>query len=333
MSNSGPIFIVGAPRSGTSLLRNMLNRHPSIWLCDETRFGFKIFARSKAFGDLGKLENRQLLVDRYIETNAAKGLGYAPDGLANALLHGGTSYKEFFTALIRYGAVTKGCARFGEKTPGHAFITETLCEWYPDCLVVHIVRDPRDVVASLQRMPFGSDCIASNTRIWKKHVVSAETSSHRHNFLQVRYESLIEDPESILRRVLERAGEEYTPLLLEAGDAKEDNEWWFERANKPLQSTRIGKWRGQLSDEEVSIVEWLASDEMSRFGYDRETSTTSLLTSSKALFSEVYDRIRVRARYVPILWYHWIEPTKLADEDRAWETWMRRGSSLQDDSR
>ena len=308
----------------------MLNRHPSIWLCHETRFGFKVLPRRGAFGDLSVTSNRRLLVDRYLETIAARGLGYPPDRLADVLMREGTSYKALFTALIQFGALEKGRTRFGEKTPGHALISEMLCEWFPDCTLIHIIRDPRDVVASLQRVPFGSKCVASNTRTWMNHVSGAEASNHRENFLRVQYEHLVKDPESVLRQVLTKVGEEYTPRMLAADDSVESSEWWFNRAQGPLENNRIEKWRSQLGAKDAGIVEWLAGDEMEKFDYTREMDRISFLTRIVAIGSELYDRILVRLAHLPTLWYYWIKPTELASEDRAWAKRTTRNSSMPD---
>src|SRR6267378_254336 len=63
-----PIFIVGAPRSGTTLLRNMLNRHPAIAICRETVFFQYVYQRRRTFGSLGELRNRRRLITEYLST-------------------------------------------------------------------------------------------------------------------------------------------------------------------------------------------------------------------------------------------------------------------------
>ena len=55
MGSKPPVFVVGSPRSGTSLLRNMLNRHPSLAICGETHFDHYVYKRRRAFGDLSNL--------------------------------------------------------------------------------------------------------------------------------------------------------------------------------------------------------------------------------------------------------------------------------------
>jgi hypothetical protein len=63
-----PIFIVGAPRNGTTLLRNMLNRHPAITICRETVFFDYFYPRRRTFGSLSELRNRQSLIREYLST-------------------------------------------------------------------------------------------------------------------------------------------------------------------------------------------------------------------------------------------------------------------------
>src|ERR1035438_7487502 len=137
MAIEAPIFIVGAPRSGTSLLRNMLNRHPRIAICGETHFHYYVYARRRAFGDLGDLKNRRRLVEEYL---ALKRLRFVIDraGLTEKLLREGTSYQALFTCFVKYHTVSQAKQRWGEKTPQHAVFSETLCEWYPGGTIIHM---------------------------------------------------------------------------------------------------------------------------------------------------------------------------------------------------
>jgi len=255
MALDGPIFIVGAPRSGTSFLRVTLNRHPAIELCDETAFFYKVWVRRQAFGDLAIPEKRQQLISQYIETSNVKALGVDRELLAERLMRDGTNYQAFFTTLIREGALERGKARFGEKMPRHALFSETLCDWYPRCALIHIVRDPRDVVASLKRMPFGSPEALANARTWVAHVAAARRVEDRDNYLLVKYEQLVREPDAELRHILAFIGERYAPSMLQAREPAREVTWWFERAQGSLQRDRVGIWQDQLDRLEVRLIE------------------------------------------------------------------------------
>ncbi len=213
-----PIFIVGAPRSGTTLLRNMFNRHPRIAICGETHFHHYVYARRQAFGDLIDPKNRQRVVEEYL---GLRRLRWVADRavLSEKLMRDGTSYQALFTSLVKYHAESQGKQRWGEKTPQHALFSETLCEWYPGATLIHMIRDPRDVVASLQRMSWAGNSVVQNARTWRKCSLAAQRCSHLPQYLPVCYETLVSQPERELRRICERIGEEYDPFHAGPGEA------------------------------------------------------------------------------------------------------------------
>jgi hypothetical protein len=314
-----PVFIVGAPRSGTSLLRVLLNRHAAFGLCDETYFFYYVYHRQQIFGDLQNLENRRFLIERYLETDRIRRLNLNLDDLKKFLLEEATDYPSFFIALLKFFAESRGKRRYGEKTPQHAFEVETLCRIYPQCRLIHIVRDPRDVVASLKRMPWGSSSIAANARLWAKSVQSAQTCRERENFLLVKYESLVDNPEFELQRVCEFLSEPYEHKMLEADDEeKKDMHWWFRRARTSIDATQIEKWRNELTPEQVAVVEWITGETMRNMGYSLTSEIPSLTHRAAALAHEKLTRISTRTRKLPSLWYHWMRPNQLAAE----ESWI-----------
>ena len=183
-----PIFIVGAPRSGTTLLRNMLNRHPAMAICRETNFHHLIYQRRRAFGNLGDLRNRQRLVKEYLATQRVQSMQVDLQALEETLLREGTSYEALFLSFLRFYAQAHGKSRYGEKTPQHALFTETLCQWYPGASVIHLLRDPRDVVASLMRMPWAPKSVLANARWWRDCNLGAWRCRYLPQYLLVRYE-------------------------------------------------------------------------------------------------------------------------------------------------
>src|SRR5579863_1413714 len=128
MADKPPVFIVGSPRSGTSFLRHVLNRHPCLAMYGETRFFAEVYKRRKVFGDLGNPANRRRLVEQYLATARMRRLGLDMQGLKEKLLREGTSYRALFTAILEYQAESQGKKRFGEKTPHHVFHAATLCQ-------------------------------------------------------------------------------------------------------------------------------------------------------------------------------------------------------------
>jgi hypothetical protein len=302
-------------------MRNILNRHPRIAICGETHFHQYVYARRRAFGDLSCPENRRRLVEEYL---ALKRLRFVTDraGLTEKLLLEGMSYKALFSCFVKYHTQAQGKPRWGEKTPQHALFAETLCEWYPGATIIHMIRDPRDVVASLQRMPWASGSVVQNARRWLRDNLAARACSHRPQYLPVRYETLVTQPEQELARVCQRLGEEYLPELLDpAGDdVLPPPVPWLVRAEQPITTDRVGRWREDLTAEQVSQVEWVVGRHMESFGYQRAQDPPSILCIARGLGFAVFDTARIRLSQLPGIWYHLARPTKLARE----ESWMRR---------
>jgi hypothetical protein len=300
----------------------MLNRHPNIGLCDETFYFFYVYQRRRAFGDLNQPQARRLLVDRYLATNRIRRLGLDHASLADTMNAEGTSYDRMFAALLRFYAHSQGRQRWGEKTPQHALVADTLVGWYPDATVIHLVRDPRDVVASLLRMPWGSRSVLLNARLWERCTTAAERCRDRPNYLLVRYEDLVQEPERELQRVCGAVHVTYSKRLLDSPAQASSDRWWFERALQPLTTQRRNSWQQQLATHQVALIERILAPTMRAFGYNPAAGHLSTARLADALRQAAVESIGARARTLPRLWYHWLRPTELAAE----EAWIDRHS-------
>lgn len=309
-----PVFIVGAPRSGTSLVRQMLNRHPGLAICDETQFFRLIYQkrRRKAFGDLSITANRRRLVDEYISLRPTQRLGLDGVKLAERLYEEATSYPAMFAAVLRYYAESQGKARCGEKTPQHAFAVKTLSEWFPGAFILHIVRDPRDVVASLLRMPFGSPSVVTNARIWLRRTFAAREASQQEHYREVRYEALVADPERELAGLCEFIGEEYSPSLLVADRTEMERTDERDRFRTPLTQARMGRWRDELSPRQVAQIEWTVGRQMEAFGYVRESRRTSMTAVLGGLSYSALTQAQQNFFKLPAIWYSLSAPGEIA---------------------
>ena len=307
------------------MLRTLLNRHPALAICGETRFCGDVYRRRWAFGNLNNVKNRRRLIEQYLSTQRIAQLGFDVASLRERLLPVATSYRELFSGMLRCYAEGQGKERWGEKTPHHAFFTETLCEWFPGASIVHLVRDPRDVVASLLRMPWAPDSILNNAWMWLLFNRAARRSRHRSAYLLVHYETLMAQPEQELARICAHLGEDYAPCMLVAEEPADGPYSWPRHARGPITRERLAKWREQLTAEEISLIEWAVGRDMPTYGYHRSAASPSIRAIARGLGWAAFDPVRMQVARFPYLCYYLIRPTNLAAQEywkyrRVWET-------------
>lgn len=312
-----PIFVVGAPRSGTTMFRNLLNRHPSIAICGETHFAGFIYRRRGSFGDLRQLSNRQRLVQEYLALQRFKRMDMDLKALGKTLIEEGVSYPDLFASLLRFYARSHGKRRCGEKTPRHALFTKTLIEWYPRATILHLIRDPRDVVASLMRMPWAPSSVVANARIWSRFNAAALRSQNHPGYLQVRYERLVTDPEGELKRICTFLNEEYSPAMLVPEQNAGPDKAWFQRAKTRVTTQRLEKWREDLTPGDAALVEWFAGPSLEMFGYACALPPPSGVARMQGLGIGLFDAIRRRIGEFPGGWSYWRKSIHLAREEAA----------------
>ena len=321
---NAPIFIVGAPRSGTTLLRNMLNRHPVIAIGPETDFNHYVYSRRQSFGSLSESQNRQRLVDAYLATEHVRKMRVDLKALRDTLLREGTSYENFFASLLRFYAQSQGKKRWGEKTPRHAFMTETLCDWYVSGTVIHLVRDPRDVVASSLHLPGATNNVLGGAYLWLHCNLEARKAHDRPQYLLIRYEELVKQPEQELRRICAVLGVEYSPVMLLPNCDPASVLPWYRRAEEPVTTDRLGKWRDELTPDHVALVEWIVGPHMPSFGYEVVGRAPTNLAIFRGATFAAFDAVKRRITEFPAAWYYFTRSTNLVKEENARHRFRKR---------
>ncbi len=191
-SSGPPIFIVGCQRSGTTLLRLILDSHARISCGPETRF-LRDFA--------------------HITRDSWDRLSLY--GFPKEYWH--EKVAGLFDSFQSDYAQRRGKSRWADKTPLYALSLDYITELFPTCQVVHVIRDGRDVVAS-HRDRWGYVSALKATAKWPRYIAAARAVGAAlppGRYREVRYESLVTDTEGTLRSLLDFLGEAWDPAVLE----------------------------------------------------------------------------------------------------------------------
>jgi len=296
-----PFFVIGAGRSGNTLLRRLLTAHSGVHIPPETFVLGDCIDKWKRHGkhlnwpDLVRLILAQFEFHPEFETFEIK-----LEPLVNRLAHVPRRDRNLafvLDAFYRYHGEAHGIrvARWGDKTPLNALdesrlngdasrlgvgvprTLEKLLDVFPDAQFVHIVRDGCDVVYSSMRGGFFGTVQAAAER-WLHMVRQCKNFVDRHpdRSMELRYEALISDPEETLRRVASFLGIEFEPAALRsegrAASLGDVPAWsWHESVAKPIDPKNAGKGRRLFDEHDKDLLERLIGAELRGLGYPAVT--------------------------------------------------------------
>ena len=285
-------FIVGPPRSGTTMLRLVLNHHPEIAVPPETWFFPFLLRRSRRYSDFSTPELIERFARDLAEASsesarpAAEVFSTSVEDIVSALATAHPrNYAQAFAAWMNLLARRDGKRHWGEKTPFHTAFLRILKRCYPNARFIALVRDPRDVVVSLHRTSWGRKSYPTTVDAamrWRYAVQGIRRARRRlgESLLELRYEDLVSDPELWMRRICEFLGVGYVPEILRFHEQAERHlaagtEGWHGRVSQPISTHAIGRWRDGYEPHEIGTIEWICASEMRRLGYPRQGHTRS----------------------------------------------------------
>lgn len=250
-----PIFIIGSPRSGTTLLRLILDAHPRISCGEETHF----------------LRDLEAIVGKDWQLVATY-------GFERAWWHARiAAFYESFQAEV---LASTGKSRWAEKDPTYTLLLDFIDRLFPDALYVHLLRDGHDVVASFRdRWGYRSAARAARSE-WARYVEAARTFGDglpAERFLELRYENLVTDPEVTSRRVFDFLGETWHPDVLDFAPAEHRATDRYQRftasrrdqggESAVIYRSRVGKGGASLNPLLKSLLRRRHGDLLAELGY------------------------------------------------------------------
>jgi hypothetical protein len=273
-----PIFIVGCGRSGTTLLRVMLDSHPQIGIPLESLFVID-YLQARTSIPMSVLQ--ELMAQEY--EIKEWGLRVCVDDLRDC-----ETPQELVDRVHFLYLQDRGKVRWGQKTPRFVRYGELLKTTYPEAKFVHIVRDPRAVVNSLIRSRSHRSNAYYGALRWIRDVQAglALKQEYGDDVLAIRYEDLVSVPEETLKRVSAFLGVDYHPAVLsyhEQGTHEYKAYHSVARVEKPPDSDRIEAWRRHLTGAQVALIEAICAETMEELGYVRESDAQRVTALQVAL--------------------------------------------------
>ena len=273
-----PLFVLGVRRSGTTLLRVMLDRHSELAIPDESYFIPQLADRHR-----GPVDRQAFLDDlRRIPTLREWDVDIADMA---PRLRPGMALGEAIAAVYEAYAAAHGKRRWGDKTPMYMQHLSTLERLFPDALYVHLIRDGRDAAVSFLQMPEGvvtrtwahPGDVAGFACQWRQEVAAARALGDRvgSRYLEVRYEHLVADPERALGHICAHAGLSFEPAMLGyPGDVDVSAKPHQQSLARPP-TPGLRDWRTEMAEADVRTFEAVAEDLLAELGYPTSGQTTT----------------------------------------------------------
>ena len=290
-------FIVGVNRSGTTLLRMMLDAHPELTIPPETHFIPEVIRRANhentrrrlirsitkhpRWGDFGLDE----------EEFRARAKQVRPLTAANAI--------RCFYDLYAEG---QGKPRWGDKTPRYMRAMPRISRALPEARFVHLIRDGRDVALSQrERVIDGAPVpMAAMAERWQRRIIAAREGAAEirgKGYEEVRYEDLVADAEGTLRRICAFVELDFDPAMLDYHERATDRLAEMDRdldnsdngvvrtgtnrlaahalTSEPPTTDRSGRWLTEMTAGELAEFESVAGELLAELGYELSTDRTA----------------------------------------------------------
>lgn len=320
----GPVFIVGTERSGSNLLRLMLDAHSRLAVPHPPHFMRYLAPVAASYGDLARPAAlrraaqdalRLLRVHIHpweIEIDLDRVVAEAHPSLFGVVA---AFYEQYRRA--------RGKARWGCKSTFMVDHIHQVLEVRPDARFVWLVRDPRDVAASSYHSVFNPCHPYLTASLWdaqQRRAEAALVALGPARIHRLHYEDLVADPRAALDRLCRFLGEELEPAMLEhhlseaAMRVSSLSESW-RNAGRPVSQASVGRFVRELTPVERAQVERVAGVTMRRLGYHADVAATPLPSMLGVRLRDAVLRARVELR-------------SLGHDANHWRRWSRDATAL-----
>lgn len=256
MQSNQPIFIGGMYKSGTSLLRAMLGHHSHLFAGLETQWLYERWENGVVRARREWLQRLSVFFN-------------APADELEAACGDATDVETCLDRVLGFLAARAGKTRWIEKTPGNVGAIDRILDHWPKARILHIIRDPRDVFASMiesRKWTVPQDFAQrwTGTVAAARNWLAGQGGAHP-AYYELRYERLVRAPEEETGKILHFLGEPFEDGVAEfLGQSEDFDRVWkatgkesptLQRLSEPITTSRVGVWKDVVPPEQWRAVE------------------------------------------------------------------------------
>lgn len=268
-----PVFVVGCPRSGTTLLYHMLLSSGSFAIYRAESVMFNVI--EPRFGDLSVESSRRRLLDAWFESRLFTASGLEKDAIGAKVMDECRNGGDFLRIVMSEIARRQGVQRWADTTPDHLLYLKRIKQTIPDALVIHMIRDGRDVALSMEKLGYirpmwwdRTPAKMAAALYWQWAVTKGRNAGRAlgSDYMELHFEDLVREPHKTLAGVSKFIAQDLNYEQIRRvgiGAVRVPNTAFEDEGVDP-----VGRWRKGYSDEELAMFEGLTGRTLVENGYE-----------------------------------------------------------------
>lgn len=300
------VFIIGRPRSGTTMLRSMLDAHPNVRIPLESAFIKNLFPKYRKI----KKWNKEIILKFYhdlLKQPQFNLWAIDNDFLKQELLKMNENLKFQDICKIIYSNVVSFFDKqeikiLADKNPSYTLSIPLLLKIFPDARFIYIVRDHRDNVLSMKSVDFERPWLSSLAYRWKYYNIKflKAYNKDKSRFHIIRYKDLVSNPEKYLNKLCTFLGIEYTDGMIHYNRIKDEAlkvypQELIERYHKslfePVSPSKVGQWKNKMTAKEIKKCDLIVGKYAETMGYERMYRKKNIFLYINCLPGIIYGRL------------------------------------------
>jgi hypothetical protein len=283
--SKAPVFVLGCGRSGTKFLYHTLLSAGGFAVYHAESNAFNLLG--VRFGNLARPSNRRALLDEYYKSMLFERTGLKPEDIEQSVMNNCRNAGDFLRIVMESVARKQGVDRWAECTPLHLLYLPLIKKFIPNALVIHIIRDGRDVTASLHRIGWIRPLLWDRSRaylvpaIFWRWIVSKGRrygQAMGGDYMEVHYEDVVQNPREALARIgtFIEQDLDYDRIQQVALGSLQNPNSSFRGDGQEAEAKTIGRWKTMFQPNQIRNIEALDGELLAATGYALDTPPEKL---------------------------------------------------------